>query len=146
MRAIVIVTFVALLGSWVGACCDCATVVAQKDEQVAELGKQIAELEAKVAELESARAAEPAARPEAAEPAAEAAPEDLASCIERLKACELDPFKGGKYFTPEKVDPRAAGKPAAKPGGGPADLMDPFKDKPKPEPKKGEVKDPFSKK
>lgn len=151
MRAIVIATFVALLGSWLSACCDCAKVVAEKEQRVAELEEQLAGLEAKVTELESARTAEPTEKPEAAEPTAETAPADLASCIERLKACELDPFKGGKYFTPEKVDPKAACKPAAKSAGGDSgELMDPFKGKPKPkpqpQPKKGEVKDPFSKK
>lgn len=34
-------------------------------------------------------------------PAADCAPleEKLEACRERLRACEQDPFKGGKYFT-----------------------------------------------
>ncbi|MBW2276092.1 MAG: hypothetical protein JRF63_01290 [Deltaproteobacteria bacterium] len=130
MRAIAIVTFVALVGAWSSACCDCAKAIEEKEGQVAGL-------EAKVKELERAAAEKPAEESAAAKPPAEAAPANLDSCIERLKACELDPFKGGKYFTPEKVDPKAA-------GGGDKDLKDPFKGKPKPEPKKGDLMDPFA--
>jgi len=142
MRAIAIFTFVALIGAWSSACCDCAEVVEEKQGQVTDLEEQVSELEAKIAELEQAAAEQPAEEPAAARPV-EAAPQDLESCIERLKACELDPFKGGKYFTPEKVDPRAG---TAAPGAASKDLIDPFKDKPKAEAKAGDVKDPFAKK
>lgn len=146
MRVVTIGTFVVLLGVWLCACCDCAQMVSEKESQVSELEEQVAALTAKVAELESAAAEAPKEEPAPKQPVEEA-PADLASCIERLKACELDPFKGGKYFMPEKVDPAAAGKPADGPAKGDrADLLDPFKDKLRPAPAKGEVVDPFAKK
>jgi anti-sigma factor RsiW len=137
MRAIIIAVVAASLGAWLSACCDCAQAVADKDAQIAALERQVADLEGRIAKLADA---EPhAAEPAAARPAARRAPADLAACVERLKACELDPFKGGKYFTSDKGEP----KPGTAPAGG--ELLDPFMNKPKADPPPGEVKDPFSK-
>jgi len=139
MRAMVIVISVALLGAGVIGCCDCQQHLVEKDARIGELEKQVAELESKLSEQPAAE------QPQAEQPSATApaSPTDLAACIERLKACELDPFKGGKYFSPEKVDP-SCDKPTAK--AGPKDLKNPFEGKPKAKAAEGELVDPFSKK
>lgn len=118
MRAIVIsgCAVVALCS----ACCDCAKFMAEKDEKIAELQEQVGLLQGKLEALESAQA--PATEPvPAAGETSSGNPTDLATCLERLKACEKDPFKGGKYFITDKNAPPVDNKPPS--GDAPADLQ-----------------------
>jgi hypothetical protein len=137
MRYLVVLVVLPLLAAGFCACdCDCMQHVAEKDKQIVELQGKVTELEQKVTELEGAATATEA--PAASKPGGPS-PATLGACLERLKACEQDPFKGPKYFSPEKVEPDKGGGKKV-----PADLIDPFAGKDKPPPAKGAIVDPFA--